>query len=93
MRRSPVLPAVLRIMKLWRERPGAPAGAEHGVQLVEPLLVPFLCLRDAGDLAEIQDTSGLPLAALTQAMREVSGDQSRLCGPPSALSTNIKRFL
>ena len=93
MRRSAAVSAMLRTMKLWRERPSDPARIEHGVKLVEPLLVPFLRLRDAGDLAEIPDNSGLPLAPLTQAMREVSGDQARLCGPPSALSTIIKRFL
>ena len=78
MRRSAAVSAMLRTMKLWREPPSDPAASDHGVELGEPLLVPLLRLRDAGDLAEIQDNSGLPLAPLTQAIRAVSGHQARL---------------
>ena len=79
MRGSADVSAILRTMKLWRDHPIDPARIEHGVKLVEPLLVPFLSLRDAGDLAEIPDNSGLPLAPLTQAMRDVSASY---CGKP-----------
>ena len=78
MRRSAAVSAMLRTMKLWREPPSDPAASDHRVELGEPLLVPLLRLRDAGDLAEIQENSGLPLAALTQAIRAVSGHQPDL---------------
>ena len=93
MRRSAAVSAMLRTMKLWREPPSDPAASDHGVELGEPLLVPLLRLKDAGDVAEIHENSKLPLAALARAIRAVSGHQPRLCGPRSALSTNIKRFL
>jgi hypothetical protein len=69
---------MMRTMKLWRERPSDPATRDHGVELGEPLLVPLLRLKDAGDLAEIPDNSGLPLSALTRAIREVTGHQPGL---------------
>ena len=78
MRRSAALPALLRTKKLWREHPTAPARADHVVQAGEPLLVPLVRLRDAGDLVEIPDNSGRPLSALTRAIREVCGHQPGL---------------
>ena len=78
MRRSAAVSAMLRTMKLWRERPSDPGTNNHGVERGEPLLVPLLRLKDAGDVAEIQENSGLPLAALTQAIRAVSGHQPDL---------------
>jgi len=78
MRRSAAVSALVRTTKLWRERPSDPGTNNHGVVRAEPLLVPLLRLKDAGDVAEIQENSGLPLAALTQAMRAVSGHQPDL---------------
>jgi len=78
MRRRAALSALLRTMKLWRERPCATAASDHVVQRGEPLLVPFLRLRNARDLAEIPDNHVLPLSPLTQAIPAVSGQQPRL---------------
>jgi len=78
MRRSAAVSALVRTTKLWRERPSDPGTNNHGVERGEPLLVPLLRLKDAGDVAEIPENSALPLAALPQAIREVSGHQPGL---------------
>lgn len=87
MHPSPAVSAMCRTMKLLQEHPNDIARIDHVADMGEPLLVPLVFVGDAGDISEIQDNSGLPRSALTQAMREVSGMYPGRCGPLAALST------
>ena len=90
MRRSAAAAAMLgRVMKLcWGlPIPSDTARIEDVPERGEPLVLPYLCGRSAGDISETQDNSGFSHSALTEAMCEVSGFQPHHWGPLSALST------